>query len=371
MSTTPTHPLDWRSRTRFWCGRFPVVDVAWAALFALSTLIASTSVVQFGPLRWYVLDVLIHGGITLAALVRKLYIQAATLASTALFSCYLVLVALTPVNLGLSPILLAAPLTLWTVTRWGSGAIIYALIAGAGAVLNPAVLAPPILGGFQPYRIWMFGLPAVLVVIGCYALAQQQRSMAFARYHDVLNALMTQRVELARELHDVVGHGLTAIKVSAQTARYLHAPAPALDQIIDMADHSLADVRALVDALSGEEPPCTDPAEIPVIIRRSGVAAELPEDLSPAKAWPLRYRLLLVRAVQELCTNALKHGSSPGRLRLTLQTEGFVLKANNPVGQPGEGGGTGLHALEDRLAGLGSLSYYVTDGVFHIEVSVP
>ncbi|MCF4005911.1 histidine kinase [Corynebacterium uropygiale] len=364
-------PLDWRSRTRWWCGPFPIADLAWSGFFFLCVVLDVLFIIEHGPLRWYVIEPVIHLGIAVTSLFRKIALQVAAAITACLFVLLLVVFALTPVNLGINPILLAAPLTLWTVTRWGSGGALYAMLAAAGAVMNPMVVAPPIFGGFSTHRIAPFGVPAVLLVMGCYVLAQRIRTRSIAHHRAVHEAMLHQRIALARELHDVVGHGLTAIKVSAQTAQYVGEPRGALDKIIDLADRSLADVRALVEALNDADPPSIDPAEIPAIVQRCGIAAELPASFEATGSWPLRYRIALVRAVQEISTNALKHGAAPGSLRLRITDSGFHLEAENPLGTPGPGTRTGLRSVEERISDIGSMAYTTTDTTFHIRITVP
>ncbi|MBZ8176708.1 hypothetical protein GSS88_02700 [Corynebacterium sp. 3HC-13] len=207
--------------------------------------------------------------------------------------------------------------------------------------------------------------------MGCYAHAQWLRNQAVKRYNEVTNATLHQRITLSRELHDVVGHGLTAIKVTAQTALYLDQPRESLTQILELTERSLADVRALVETLNGSDIPNADPAMIPYFIQHSGIHADLPDNLTVAQSWPLRYRIALVRAVQEICTNALKHGASPGTLALDINSEGFVLEAHNPVGKSGVGTGSGLSNIRDRISGIGTMHYEVHDGWFTLRICVP
>ncbi|MDK6685539.1 histidine kinase dimerization/phosphoacceptor domain-containing protein, partial [Escherichia coli] len=75
--------------------------------------------------------------------------------------------------------------------------------------------------GFTPERLLVFGLPAVLITASAYAVPLWLRINAEEHAAELENVVALNKLELSRELHDVVGHGLTSIKVQAQTALYL------------------------------------------------------------------------------------------------------------------------------------------------------
>ena len=180
------------------------------------------------------------------------------------------LVWLSPVNLGVDPIIVAAPLSLWAVTRWEQNrtwGIVGLFLGLIGSFLNPAVPA----FGFTPERLLVFGLPAVLITASAYAVPLWLRINAEEHAAELENVVALNKLELSRELHDVVGHGLTSIKVQAQTALYLAemddsraestAERAALEGIAQTAARSLRDVHALVDALREGGEISADPNE--------------------------------------------------------------------------------------------------------------
>ncbi|MDO5728521.1 MAG: histidine kinase [Actinomycetaceae bacterium] len=389
--TSPLTPLDWRSRTRFWIGSIPAADAAWALFFVINALPTLSLMHSYGVQRWYVISFLLDLGIAAAALFRKLHIELSAVITVAFFLGYLVHTLLTPVNLGVTFVLLAAPATVWAVTRWAqstSWGIVILLLAVAGAMVNPVVISSPILGGFAPSRLAFFGLPAVILTVACYALAQRQRTLSTAHYNELITTALAQRSAISRELHDVIGHGLTAITVTARTALYLDGDIPpstrdTFTTIADLAEHSLADVRALVEALDAAPSQdllpeaVADPSAIPGILHRSGITAELPTSFTPTETWPLRYRIALVRCVQEACTNALKHGTGPGKLQVGVDTQGFTLHAENPVAPTVQAAtsslGSGLVGLKRRLLELdpaAALNYQLHDQLFQLDISV-
>lgn len=371
------HPLNWRSRVRYWVGPLPVLDVVIAGLFLVSAAISATFLVRFGPYPVYVLNTVLEVALAVVAAGRRRYAIGSFVATYVLLAAYGLLHALSPVNLGLSPIIFAAPVALWAVTRWAPGRVwgVLGLVLGVvGAALNPAVLGSPTIGEFSPARLVAFGVPALVVVAVAYAWPAWLRSTAEQQYLQVQNAVQAQRLELSRELHDVVGHGLTAIKVRAQIARYQgDHPDRALGDIVETAEESLADVRALVDALrDGQERPhpLPDVAELLHRARTSGlqIQVDAPADEELPAAWPLRHRLVFTRLIQEILTNMLRHGDGTGRLDIDVDPASFTVTATNPVRAEQQAGGShGLAGLHERLGTIGGeLEHHVTDGHFTV-----
>jgi signal transduction histidine kinase len=103
------------------------------------------------------------------------------------------------------------------------------------------------------------------------ALGASIRYYVNARIRDIERAKLRQRNQFARELHDTVGHYVSAIAIQAQAGRTLAASHPdralaALETIEDAASRTLEEMRAMVGVLrDGAEPelaPQPDVAEI-------------------------------------------------------------------------------------------------------------
>lgn len=363
--------------------RRTVADTAVVALFSLCPLVSATLLIDDGFSWWYVAHTDLEVGIVVAIAYRHRWPAASFVATAVLFAAYGAVYAASPLNLGISPILLAAPLSLWAVTRWAASKMwgMVGLVLGlAGALLNPAVLGPPTMppnANTGVDRLVLFGVPAVIVMGISYAWAAYVRGKE-EQVHALLESqLQRQRAELSQELHDVVGHGLTAIKVQAQTALYLDDQRDALSVIRDIAADSLADVRALVDALA-DGTPSADPATINSIISRGGsgiqVRALSAEEIATAACWPLAIRLALVRCVQEVTTNVIKHGTGRGRIAVEVSKEGFVVDSHNSARVSGSEVSIprGLAAMNARAQQLGgSVTVTRSDGDFHVHVQVP
>lgn len=193
---------------------------------------------------------------------------------------------------------------------------------------------------------------------------------------------------LAREVHDGIGHTLTAMTVQASAARRLLARDPeaadrALATIEELGRRAQADVDGVVGALrdsgagartgtddsvtagpateagaTGSRPAGTPAADdlIPHVrdlIAHSGLAVDL---TAPARvelasgAGRAAYRI-----VQEGLTNAGRHGSGPGTLTIRQDASGVEIEMRNPFQDRATrvGGGAGLAGLRERVLLLG------------------
>ena len=408
LTTNLSAAYDWRARHRMLPRRaghwsrysVPVVDVALGIVFLAFALESLTFILRFGAYTVYVADSALCAALALTQFGRLRLLRASFIATYTLLAAYAVLVALSPVNLGLNPIIATAVTSLYTVTRWepdrrwGTAALLLAL---AGALVNPVTLAsytPPYESDADPTTgsgwdgtILLVRALSSLVFVGAvvltYLLASSRRRIAENQARDVgiaaAQAVAAERLSLARELHDLVGHSLTTIKVQAATGLALGGEERlrgTLTTVRDTADDSLTSVRRLVSVLrsdAGDITPLADLRTIPVLIettRGSGarINAVLP---GPGvlercnEGWSAIQRLTLVRLVGEALTNAVRHGSGQIELSLMLTPSSCHLHVSNPVSETVEHslfGGSGLVGLEERLRLVGGT---MTHGVQH------
>lgn len=321
--TTPSDPLDWRSRARI-LGSVPLIDVALTALFTLDSCASLTFLVDYGFYTVCVLNAALTFALALAVLFRRTHARASFLATGLLLIAYAALHFASPVNLGIDPIILTAPLSLWAITRWDHSrnwGIAGVLIGMVGSLVNPMVLFK-LSAAATTARVLFFGLPASVLMAAVYAIALKQRSNAEAHAFEIADVAQQERLSLSRELHDVVGHGLTAISIRARTGLMVGSPEDALRDIDAAAQKSLADVRELVDA------------------------DESFDD------WPLHVRLVLNRVITEMITNVQKYGDH-GALTVGAEDEGAVVKCVNAVARTSPRPGHGLEGMRERLEALG------------------
>jgi signal transduction histidine kinase len=195
------------------------------------------------------------------------------------------------------------------------------------------------------------------------AALERERQSAAAR------AAAEERLRIARDVHDLVGHALSGIAVQSSTARLaLAAGRPgaartALSAVESASRAALAEMRQLLGVLrpgeGGQYRPAPGLGDLPGLVdglRRQGVAVTL--SAGELAGVPAAVSLAAYRVVQEALTNAVKHAAgsqvsvavaaSEGALLATV--EDYAQRAAPPGGQAG---GYGLAGMRERVAGLG------------------
>ncbi|MGW2828837.1 sensor histidine kinase [Streptomyces sp. NPDC001286] len=243
------------------------------------------------------------------------------------------------------------------------------------AAYVPLAVALSRLGtGESPEEFVTFYL-ALVLAWGSGAWLRSTRAAEAERRRRVAEDTRTaERTRIARELHDVVTHHVTAMVVQAEAARYLTAAPDRLDQaltaVTDTGRRAITDLRHLLDLLNpdhgtGAAADAAEPRTPPVgrlltlveQTRRAGQPVEFTEEGTPAESTGSA-DLVAYRVVQESLTNALKyaHGSRTsvqvrhGEREITVEvsTDG----SGSGTAAPG-GSGRGLAGLRERVGILG------------------
>ncbi|MEU5979516.1 histidine kinase [Streptomyces sp. NPDC047315] len=213
------------------------------------------------------------------------------------------------------------------------------------------------------------------IVLGGYALRldAQARGTGFrllaqeraAREAEATSAALAERARIAREIHDVLAHSLSAQLVHLEAARIQveRGPqGPFRDQVLErvsaargMARQGLVETRQALSALRGELASAED--HLREIAAEDGAVVVVdgqPRPLTPEASQAVR------RVAQEALTNARKH--APGcsvRIRLAYAEGGVTLEvrdsgATGPCGALGvSGSGYGLLGMRERAELLG------------------
>lgn len=274
----------------------------------------------------------------------------------------------------------------------GAGALVAAYRAGAWLPLPPALAAVVLqsagtvitLGVVVPGRggpdLLDIGLTclvnAVLPwLVGRYTTSRRahldalERRAALAEAAEraaVQQAVAREREAIARDLHDVISHHVSAIAVHAAAARLrLPEDSPLRTPVlaVESAGRAAAiDLHRLLDLLHGAEPAphrpgLADVGDLLERVRGAGLAVEVDvaDDVGPL---PESVDVAVYRVVQEALTNALRHGG-PGPVAVAVRrTPGDEVEVEvvNPLPpDPAEpaGAGRGLDGLRARLALLG------------------
>ncbi|MFF7116031.1 sensor histidine kinase [Streptomyces albogriseolus] len=210
---------------------------------------------------------------------------------------------------------------------------------------------------------------AMCLLWGGGAWLRSTRIAEAERRHQVAEQTRAaERARIARELHDVVTHHVTAMVVQAEAARYLTAAPERLDEaltaVTDTGRRAVADLRHLLDLLNPDHgegsrtPPVGRLLTLVEQTRRAGQPVEFTETGTPAASTGSA-DLVAYRVVQEALTNALKyaHGRATsvlvrhGERDITVEV-GTDGPGTGPVTSPG-GSGRGLAGLRERVDVLG------------------
>lgn len=201
--------------------------------------------------------------------------------------------------------------------------------------------------------------------------------------------LAAERDRIARELHDVVTHHVTAMVVQAEAARYLTATPDRLDgtlaAITDTGRRAISDLRNLLDLLNPDHGGTADRTPhsgggimgLVEQTRQAGQPVEFTEE-GPAPQAAGSADLVVYRVVQEALTNALKYAHGrPTAVQVQHGARDIVVEVSTDgVARRGAavgGSGRGLAGLRERVDVLGGefTASPRSEGGFVVRARVP
>ncbi|GAA0586068.1 sensor histidine kinase [Paractinoplanes ferrugineus] len=210
---------------------------------------------------------------------------------------------------------------------------------------------------------------------------------ARAKEEQELRQASEERLRMARELHDVLGHHLSLINVQAGVGLHLMEKQPeqareALTAIKSASAEALREVRTVLDVMRAKDEPAprrpalglsrleelTADAGLPITTEVTGAERPLPPEVDRAA-----YRI-----VQEALTNVRKHAGAgatasicvdylPTALHLAIRNDGPAAETDASAGE-----GTGIAGMRERAQILGgSVEAGPVDGGFLVSVLLP
>ncbi len=195
-------------------------------------------------------------------------------------------------------------------------------------------------------------------------------------------AVQGERARLARDVHDTVGHALTIVIAQSRVIQRIvdrdpHRATSAAATITAVASEALEEIRGVLAGQSAEE--WLSRQDMLDLISSAGLGdridAQLDVGLPPL---PPPEGRTAHRVIQELLTNALRHGEegAPILVRGTVERDHVVILVTNVLPTaPRDGvttGGSGLPGLRERLAAVGGrLRAGPTAGRWHSEARIP
>jgi signal transduction histidine kinase len=246
------------------------------------------------------------------------------------------------------------------------GAVVWAVtsvvVAWAAAISLGAVMGL----SWHPFRI-AFTTLGLAACFGIGWFVRVRRSRAAQYRAEVMRRRQTaeerERVRIARELHDVIGHALSQINVQASVGLHLMDRDPeqarsALGSIKDTSKTALEEVRSVLGVIrDGDAPlaPQAELAELPRLVagvRSPSLDAQLVDrlDAPPRRA----VQFAAYRIAQEALTNVVRHASASkavvtvdhvgDRLVLTVDDDGTGVQGDE---------GSGILGMRERATLLG------------------
>ncbi len=278
-----------------------------------------------------------------------------------------------------------------------SGTLRDAAVVLAAAVAVAVAAATP--GSRQP-GVWnAFSLGALVAASWVLGYALRTRRDYVAELKDraarleaaegerAARAVMDERLRIARELHDVIGHSISLIAIqseaAARSARSNPEAVPAFMSAISAASRqALAEMRGVLAVLRPDaeaelspQPGLEQVAEFVAGLRAGGLQTRLevePMDLPPGIA------LAVYRIVQESLTNVLKHAGDGAKAGVTIVGSRGAVRVSvhdDGVGPSGLALSTahGIVGMRERVAAYGGTlrTGARAGGGFEVEAAIP
>ena len=306
-------------------------------------------------------------------------------------------------------------LSLATHRRWSATGLVGLLVLVSLTVENVRsnLLSPePTLGPEQPdvgpslsipwvtalTVLVMFMLVVLLAAIGSYIGARRDESKALQERLEAVElqqALVEsesraqERSRIAREMHDVLAHKLTLIKMHAGVLGYRPDLSPeevgeAARTIEESAGQALTELRVILgqlrqtegDGVTAPQPTLDEFAGLIEEHRRAGIEVALEQETEGQPSSTISRQAY--RILQESLTNAAKHapGTAVAVKVSGSESLGLTMEIRNPLsvaGTRGEGSRVGLIGLDERARAVGGNLEAGPDGTgdFVVKVWLP
>ncbi|OLT03216.1 hypothetical protein BJF90_26465 [Pseudonocardia sp. CNS-004] len=212
------------------------------------------------------------------------------------------------------PILVLVVFTCFAVARRRSARVAGLTCAAAALALTAALWTRLDATHVEATVAILLAWPGVFVAVPALAGAlARTRADAAAREREELVArgAYEERLRVAREVHDIAGHGFAVVAMQAGVALTVfdeepHQARVSLEAIRASSEHALLELQAALDTLYAEAPAERDVSGLVERVRAGGQPVELTVTGSPG-VLDDQVSATVFRLVQETLTNVLRH----------------------------------------------------------------
>lgn len=277
----------------------------------------------------------------------------------------------------------AAWAVIWSVGSGRASDVSWVKLPTVVAVLTSAVVIAAELTRAGSGASALLVLTTVVITLTAVLLRSERARIEAVRRQGGVE----ERLRIARDLHDLVGHGLSVVAIQSSTGRMAldagdaATARAALSAVEASSRTAVAELRQMLGVLADDASglPAPSISDIPVLIdnvRDAGVVVDL-QITGNSDGVSRSTQLGAYRIVQEGLTNAMKH--APGSLvqvrisrandRLTVDVES---SGSGPAQSSATDGGSGLEGLRARVAALsGSLRSVRTANGWLLNAELP
>jgi signal transduction histidine kinase len=248
-----------------------------------------------------------------------------------------------------------------------------AITAAAGFLVFPW-LDYLVREGRAPSATELAGLAAwLLVLLGGAEIVRirRERAAEAARIEEeeALRRGSEERLRIARDLHDALGHHLSLINVQSGVALHLNEGLPeqargSLLAIKEASKEALTELRSVLDVLRHEgEPaprfPTSTLARLDDLVSQAAAAGLEVQTHTDGAVRPLPFGVDVAafRIVQEALTNVTRHaGAAAATVRVSYGERDLTVQVEDEgegLPPPASGGGTGIRGMRERVGALG------------------
>ncbi|QFZ20614.1 sensor histidine kinase [Saccharothrix syringae] len=269
---------------------------------------------------------------------------------------------------------------------WAVTAVVTALVFCLPPLLNgPGIAVEADVAAMIAWTAGAVGVGHAVRSRRDYVLAVEDRARRAEQMREAVarRRVVEERLRIARELHDVVGHHVAVITVHAGLARRTLRtdPARSEDALVETENAARAVLRemaGILRLLRADDVDADTPApglervgNLVDAVRRGGVEVDARLDGGQV---PDLVSVTGYRVAQEALTNAARHGTGRVELAVRRAPGTVVVEVVNPVADaaPSRTGGHGLVGMRERVDAVGGCLEAGRDGaVFRVRATLP